>query len=53
MLCWSASGDGICGVSVMVKEELCKKVMEVRMLSDGTMEVALVFEIKKKKVVCG
>ena len=28
------SGDGVGGVGVMVKEKLCRKVVEVRMVSD-------------------
>ena len=28
-LCWSGKGDGVSGVRVMVKEELCEKVIEV------------------------
>ena len=31
---WSGKGDGVGGVGVMVKEELCKKVVEVIMESD-------------------
>ena len=31
---WSGKGDGVGGVGVMVKEELCEKVVEVRMVSD-------------------
>ena len=32
-LWWSGKGDGVCGVGVMVKEELCEGV-EVRKVSD-------------------
>ena len=31
---WSGKGDGVGGVRVMVKEELCEKVVEVRRVSD-------------------
>ena len=32
---WSGKGDGVGGVGVMVKEELCGKVLEVRRISDS------------------
>ena len=35
MLWWSVEGDGVGGVGVMVKEELCEKVVEVRRVSDN------------------
>ena len=28
-LWWSGKGDGVCGVGIMVKVELCEKVLEV------------------------
>ena len=31
---WSEKGDGVGGVGVMVKEELCVKVVEVRRVSN-------------------
>ena len=40
--CWEwkegdiGHGDGVCGVGVMVKEELCEKVVEVRRVSDDS-----------------
>ena len=43
-LWWSGKGDGVGGVGVMVKEELCEKVVEVRRVSDRVMTVAVVFE---------
>ena len=42
-LWWSGKGDGVGGVGVMVKEELCEKVVEVRRVSDRLMTVAVVF----------
>ena len=33
-LWWSAKGDGVSGVGVMVKEELCEKVVEARKMSE-------------------
>ena len=41
-LWWSGKGDGAGIVGVMVKEELCEKV--VRRVSDRVMTVAVVFE---------
>ena len=34
-LWWPGKGDAVGGVGVMVKEELCKKVVEVRRVSDN------------------
>ena len=34
-LCWSEKGDGIGGVGAMVKEEMCEKVVEIRMVNDS------------------
>ena len=39
----SRKGDGVGGVGVMVKEELCVKVEEVRRLSDTVMTAVVVF----------
>ena len=36
-------GDGVGGVEVMVKEELCEKVVEVRRVCDRLMTVVVVF----------
>ena len=33
-LWWSGKGDGVGGVGVMVKEELCEKVTKVRRVCD-------------------
>ena len=40
-LWWSGKRDGVGGVGVMVKEELCEKVVEVRMVSDRVMTVVV------------
>ena len=40
-LWWSGKGDGFGGVGVMVKEELCGKVVKVRRVSDGVMTVVV------------
>ena len=34
-LWWYGKGDGVGGVGVMVKEELCEKVVEVKRVSDS------------------
>ena len=36
-LWWSGRGDGVGGVGVMVKEDLCEKVVEVRRISNRVM----------------
>ena len=36
-LWWSRKGDRVGGVGVIVKEELCENVLEVRMVSDRVM----------------
>ena len=43
-LWWSGKGDGFGGVVVMVKEEMCEKVVEVRMVSDGVMTHVVVLK---------
>ena len=48
-LWWSGKGYEVCGVGVMVKEELCEKVLEV---SDRVMTVA-VFEENVLTLNCG
>ena len=42
-LWWSGKGDGVGGVGVMVKDELCLRVIEVRGLSDRVMTAVVVF----------
>ena len=37
----SGKGDGVCGVGVMVKEELCEKMVEVRRVGDRVMTVVV------------
>ena len=34
---WSGKEDEVGGVAVMVKEELCEKVVEVRSISDNSL----------------
>ena len=50
---WSGNKEGTGGVGVMVKEELCEKVIEVRRRSDRVMAVVLVFEEEVVRVICG
>ena len=42
-LWWFVKGFGFGGVGVMVKEELCLKVVEVRRVSDRVMAFEVVF----------
>ena len=39
---WSGKGDGVGRVGVMVKEELCEKVVEVRRISDRVITLVVV-----------
>ena len=41
---WSGKGDGVGGVGVVVKEELCEKMGEVKMLCDKVMTAVVIFE---------
>ena len=52
-LWWSGKGDGVGGVGVMVKEELCERLVEVRRVSDRVMSVAVVFEEDVLRLICG
>ena len=51
-LWWSGNNDGIEGVGILVKEELCEKVVEVQRKSDRMMAIVLVFEEKVMRVIC-
>ena len=46
-------GDGVGGVGVMVKEELCEEVVKIRRVSVGVMAVMLVFEEDVLRLICG
>ena len=50
---WSGKGDGVGGVGVMVKEQLCEKVVEVRRVSDGVVIVVVVFVEDVLRLICG
>ena len=41
-LWWSGKGDGVGGVGVLAIEELCKKVVEVRMVGDRLMTLVVI-----------
>ena len=44
-LWWSGKEDGVGGVGVVVNEELCQKVVRVRMMIDRMMAVVLILEV--------
>ena len=48
-LLWCRKGDGVGGVSFVMKEELCEKMVEVRKVSEIVTAVVLVF----KRMRCG
>ena len=50
-LWWSGNNHGI-GVGILVKEELCEKVVVVRRKSDRVMATMLVFEKEVIRVIC-
>ena len=43
-LWWSGKGDGVGGVGVLAIEELCKKVVEVRMVGHRLMTLVVIDE---------
>ena len=51
-LWWSGKGDGVGGMGVMVKEELCEKVVEVRRVSERVM-IVVVLEEDVLRLICG
>ena len=51
-LWWSRKGDRVCGVGVMVKEELCENLLVVRRVSGRVMTV-VVFEEDVLRLMCG
>ena len=51
-LWWSGKGNGVGGVGVMVMEELCEEVEEVRRVSDSVMTV-VVFEGDVLRLISG
>ena len=51
-MCWSKKGDGVGGVGVMTKEQMCEKVVEVSRVSDRVMTL-VVFEEDVLSLICG
>ena len=51
-LWWCENDDKIGGVGILVKEELCEKVVEVRRRCDRVMAIGLVFEEEMVRVIC-
>ena len=49
---WSGNSDGMAGVGVLVKEDLCEKVVEVRRRSDRVMTVVMVLEEEVLRIIC-
>ena len=49
---WWSGKDGVGGVGVMVKEDLCDKVVEVRSVSDRVMTL-VIFEEDVLRLICG
>ena len=49
----SGKGDGVGGVGVKVKEELCEKVVEVRRVSYRVVTLVVVFEEYVLRLICG
>ena len=52
-LWWSGKEDGVGGVGVIVMEEQCEDVVEVRRASDRVMTVGVVFEEDVLWLTCG
>ena len=50
-LWWSDKGDGIGGVGVMLRKELCEKLAQVRKVSNRVMTV-VVFEADVLRLIC-
>ena len=48
----SGNSDGMGAVGVLVKEELCEKVVEVRRRSDRVTLVVMVLEEEVLRIVC-
>ena len=51
-LWWSGNSDGIGGVGVLVKEELCEKFVEVQRKSDRVMTVVMALEEEVVRIIC-
>ena len=51
-LWWSGNEIGLGGVGILVKEEICEKVVEIRRRSDRVMTTVLMFEEQMIRIVC-
>ena len=51
-LWWIGNSDGMGGVGVQVKEELCKNVVEVRRKSDRVMTIVMTLEEEVVRIMC-
>ena len=51
-LWWCGNDDKTGGVGILVKEELCENVVEVRRRCDRVMAIGLVFEEEVVRVIC-
>ena len=51
-LWWSGNSDSMGGVVVLVKEELCEKLVEVRKKSDRVMTVVMALEEEVVRIIC-
>ena len=49
---WCGNDDKIGGEGILIKEELCEKVVEVRRRCDRVMAIGLVFEKEVVRVIC-
>ena len=50
--CGGLNNDGIRGVEILVKVELCKKIVEVHRKINRVVAMVLVFEEKVIRVIC-
>ena len=51
-LWWSDKGDGVGGVGVMLRKELCEKLAQVRIVSNRVMTVVVDFENGVLRLIC-
>ena len=52
-LWWSGKLDGVGSVGVMVEEELCEEMMEVKRINDRVLTLIVVFEEDVLRLICG
>ena len=51
-LWWAGNSDGTGGVGVLVKEDLCEKLVEVQRKSDRVMTVVMALEEEVVRIIC-